>query len=433
MSIVAPPLGSKLRALLTELAHNRSAIADRSHDAVSRDSAIQADMDPGLRQDLREQIQLVVDLWFSALMTGGGLEEAAQQLAEIGRRRVHQGVPLSLLTQGLRLGMLEVWHIVLDVARRDNEIRDEMLFSLSPYLYSFVDQLSHGISVAYLDEQYRRERWREARDHELTRLILNSPDDESRFKRACDTLGIDPTGCRVALAMDIEMPDALPSHQGSRFDRLLLTIARHLKVNSDDLLHVMHRGRLVTWLPAMRGHSIVCTDQLMREAARSMAKLVPGVRAIGVGLVNRGASGWAASADEAFKAIDAGRHDTQGGNWFMYSDIALSASVLRPDSLLRYLDSLIERLTYESDLLPTLVAYFNHGQHRKLAAGALGIHPNTLNYRLDRIEEMLGADLSDSGWIARLDVAVTLRRLSGPTQLDESARGFYPALTTSQP
>ncbi len=45
-----------------------------------------------------------------------------------------------------------------------------------------------------------------------------------------------------------------------------------------------------------------------------------------------------------------------------------------------------------------------------MTAGSLGIHPNTLNYRLDRIEALLDAKIDDPTWIARLFIALRLRK-----------------------
>jgi len=45
-----------------------------------------------------------------------------------------------------------------------------------------------------------------------------------------------------------------------------------------------------------------------------------------------------------------------------------------------------------------------------VTASVLGIHPNTLNYRLDRIENILGARLDDASWVSKLDIAIKLRR-----------------------
>jgi purine catabolism regulator len=59
-----------------------------------------------------------------------------------------------------------------------------------------------------------------------------------------------------------------------------------------------------------------------------------------------------------------------------------------------------------SQLLPTLRAYLETGEQQS-AARRLGIHPNTLRYRLERIREIGGMDLEDPE--ARLNLAVALR------------------------
>jgi len=89
----------------------------------------------------------------------------------------------------------------------------------------------------------------------------------------------------------------------------------------------------------------------------------------------------------------------------LYSDIVVNESVRRTDNVLRYLSSLLERLAEEPELLSTLQTYFDQQQRRKIAADVLGIHPNTLNHRLERIETLLGAKLDDASWIAKLHVS----------------------------
>lgn len=58
------------------------------------------------------------------------------------------------------------------------------------------------------------------------------------------------------------------------------------------------------------------------------------------------------------------------------------------------------------ELLETLRAYLETGE-QQAAAKRLGIHPNTLRYRLDRITEIVDCDLSDAE--TRLNLAVALR------------------------
>ncbi|WP_371141958.1 MULTISPECIES: helix-turn-helix domain-containing protein [Burkholderia] len=44
-----------------------------------------------------------------------------------------------------------------------------------------------------------------------------------------------------------------------------------------------------------------------------------------------------------------------------------------------------------------------------MTAAALDIHPNTLDHRLERVENITGAKLDDAAWIARLEIALKLR------------------------
>lgn len=49
-------------------------------------------------------------------------------------------------------------------------------------------------------------------------------------------------------------------------------------------------------------------------------------------------------------------------------------------------------LRNKTDMVQTLELYFDAGQKLQEAAQALHIHPNTLKYRLRRIEQVLGQD-----------------------------------------
>jgi hypothetical protein len=57
------------------------------------------------------------------------------------------------------------------------------------------------------------------------------------------------------------------------------------------------------------------------------------------------------------------------------------------------------RLADGPDLLETLAAWFAHDFDRRATANALHVHPNTLDHRLHRISERLGADLSTAAGV----------------------------------
>lgn len=69
------------------------------------------------------------------------------------------------------------------------------------------------------------------------------------------------------------------------------------------------------------------------------------------------------------------------------------------------LSSYAERLREQADLRKTLLVYFTCDMRIPAAAERLSIHPNTLRYRLAKIEEILGAPLNKPATIANLYLA----------------------------
>jgi DNA-binding PucR family transcriptional regulator len=65
----------------------------------------------------------------------------------------------------------------------------------------------------------------------------------------------------------------------------------------------------------------------------------------------------------------------------------------------------------QADLFNTLEAYLDAGGNGVQTAEILHVHRSTLNYRLDRIEQVCGAKLSDPLIRMNLQVALKLLRL----------------------
>jgi len=79
----------------------------------------------------------------------------------------------------------------------------------------------------------------------------------------------------------------------------------------------------------------------------------------------------------------------------------------------RHLGPLIEHdRARNAGLVETLKAYLEAGE-QQAAAKQLGIHPNTLRYRLDRVREISGAELEDPETRLNLSVAVRVQGLLG--------------------
>lgn len=147
--------------------------------------------------------------------------------------------------------------------------------------------------------------------------------------------------------------------------------------------------------------------QLARNLQASVAPLlgprdVRGISA-GVGFTYSGALGLRKSFDEAHEALLVGRSQFGPGNVTHFKDLGLHRFLYgwfdspRSRSLAQdFLQPLLSDDTQgRRQLLTTLRAYLEARGRISVAAKQLGIHRNSLRYRLERIQELLNVDLDD--------------------------------------
>ncbi|QWA09288.1 helix-turn-helix domain-containing protein [Sodalis ligni] len=411
--LYVPTLSPSLRENTLSLADNLTVMTDGVFSSLPKMKEY-ADLTPVVRLDVNESITFSARLWFGSILNGTPpSQEDLQLFQEFGKRRVHQGTPLPALLRAFRLGALELWRGYILIAERNESLRGELLFNISPYLLEYFDEMAQLISQAYLKEQFRQARWRESLQHQLYGIIFTFPEETGEFHKTAAALGLDPSAPRIAFAVELPEADSNSPQFAQELDSVVSGIARRLTVAEDFLLRVWHHGRLVIWVPAVPGNAMNANDRMMAGRVAELREALPSSAMMGVGLMGQGARGWASTADEAIRALDFGMRCDDGRRVYFYSDIVMEESVRGTDTTLRYLVSLIEQLSGDPDLLLTLETYFEQCQRRKAAASVLGIHPNTLNYRLERIEKLLGARLDDVGWTTKLYVALKLRR-AGP-------------------
>ncbi|WP_158660623.1 PucR family transcriptional regulator [Paraburkholderia hospita] len=362
------------------------------------------------KRDIRNSIGLFVKRWCSSILEQAWFAPAEMEKFEASvRRRVHQGISLVAILCAFRLGTKELWLAHLDLAEHDNALRDDLLFVISPYLLEYSDFMAQFIGRIFLDEQFQQTSWRAEVRRQLCDLVFNGTSDDQDFCRIGRSLGFDATVPRTALAIDYELSDVSRMNPGGAFGYLVHDIAGHIKIPADHVVYVTRRGWLVLWVPCSCGSSLIFSQRLLLEAIVAFAKRSGEVRAVGVGFVNQGAKGRATSAEEAMTALNFGLHGDGARKVYLYSDIAIDESIRSNGSALRYFESMLSEILLEKDLMTTRECYFENSQHRKATAASLGIHPNTLNHRIARIETLLGAELDAPSWIARLFIALNLR------------------------
>jgi DNA-binding PucR family transcriptional regulator len=128
----------------------------------------------------------------------------------------------------------------------------------------------------------------------------------------------------------------------------------------------------------------------------------PGVTAVGIGNLSSAAADIARSYAEARHALAAGRRSGQPGAICAFADLGIHRLLLRvPDvsDLRSFADEVLGGLAQESrsagiDYLATLSAYFRENGSPARAGHRLHVHPNTVSYRIRRVEEVTGLSLS---------------------------------------
>lgn len=413
-------LSPRLRAIVKSLAADAPALAARLvetlHGSIPDYATLQ---DIHALEDVQKSCRLNVDIWYSSLLRGRPpTDEDLERVAAYGRHRVRQGVSVAALLQAFRVGTWLFWETLLAGARHDDDVSRELLNKVSPYILYHFDLLGQTVSRAYVAEQNRQHRWRDRLRYELCDVIYSNPDNVGGFGDKCQALGLDAAAPYAALAVRLKEKGIARSETDAEAEDalspILAAVVGSKATAGEGMLWTRRHGHLLIWQPWPDHETRRAEESLMLERAAKAPQSCPEIIGIGLGLPETGPLGWRRSADQSIKAIELGARMGVQGTVFRYADIALEDLVLGSQSFARHCENRMSRLASEPELLETLGAYFEHRQQRKPASYALNIHPNTLSYRLRRIEVLLDICLDDVAAIAILHTALRLRRLTQP-------------------
>ena len=100
------------------------------------------------------------------------------------------------------------------------------------------------------------------------------------------------------------------------------------------------------------------------------------------------------------------------GSWTLLSSLTVQEELV--NSYTHYYLQHINNLRDANEIKETLEMYLKYNGHLKQTAEALFIHQNTLKYRIEKIENATGFDLSDSELRLNLNLALRLEQLMTP-------------------
>jgi hypothetical protein len=303
-----------------------------------------------------------------------------------GERFAEQGIPLSDLTRTFEVASRVFVPEVIDEAM---EIGPDGVAALGYYLPFAMDQLTSVVALvsrAYLDRANELALGRRRLRDELVANLLAGASADELAARATG-LGLPRAGDYAVLVAPLPTGD-------SRSE--LGQIDRSVSAVTLNLWWVLI-GHLIAVLVPVTGRNENPVRELARELAQGLATVLGGEPTVACGPARSGLAGIRSSFQEATAIANAARaaslHGAVGGH-----EVAIHRLLLASPNVGRELQELIAPLAaydeaHGGSLIETLGAFLDANLSSVDAARILCVHRNTLRYRLDVIESLLGADL----------------------------------------
>ncbi|EEI24547.1 PucR family transcriptional regulator [Lentilactobacillus hilgardii] len=115
-------------------------------------------------------------------------------------------------------------------------------------------------------------------------------------------------------------------------------------------------------------------------------------------------------ASQALKTLQIASHLNKRNQIFNYNDLGFYRFLFQvdnPEKLRSFVpEDLLKIYKDKPELYTTLKTYLEHNQNAKASANALFIHPKTMSYRLNKIQERTSINFSDVDEVFRLNVGI---------------------------
>lgn len=349
-----------------------------------------------LDNDITEVTRLNVQLFIRLLRESRPPErDELGAMLRSARRRAEEQIPLPAVLEAYYSGFRACWEEVASLADRDDidELGDIGLLVLR-----YLELVTTAVTEAYVETVTAMTgRDRAVRDQLLMRLVVGE-DVPAMWSDA----GLRPWRERTLLDLRVRAP----RHQHDV--TVTIEARRRARVIREVLVELSGHEVLDSLTPT--GGLIVLRGTHSAEDVRSaLGKALNGRWHAGLAH----AAGPATTADAATAAHDCAEVAKRLGLATGVHEIgalALEIQVTRPGPARDALAKMLNPLDDQPDLLDTLAAYVVADGRRSEVAQELHVHPNTLDYRLHRVRDLIGVDVTKTQASHLVRSALIVRR-----------------------
>lgn len=257
--------------------------------------------------------------------------------------------------------------------------------------------------------------------------VLHSHSDRTVLEAEARLFEIDLSRPRIALIISIDDPLLTANQRIPSGDRALAT-ARYRSGITRALTsyYTGNRENIVVYLGGNNfcilkdlGNNQDQLDAALDNFKKSLRTIYGIIKAetklpttIGVGNYHAGARGVQQSYQEATNALELGTQMWDGDKIYHIDDFGVVAPLLSgvDEHNIYFSRELLERLGEHTEVIQTLEAFFTLDMSLTKTAEELGIHRNTLVYRLDRIKETLELDPRNFDDAVEIKLAILFNR-----------------------
>ncbi|MFN8124359.1 MAG: helix-turn-helix domain-containing protein [Thermoleophilia bacterium] len=386
------------------------AMLERSHAEVPEYAA---HSDPGFVEAALAHCADHVEAFLTVARRRGPLDnEELEFVRTQAVMRARQGVPLEALLHVYRAGHRAVFRAIVEAAEATRQGAEAAL-ALTDRTLGHIDVITTTFTESYLATRHEMEAGADAArrallDRALAGALEPGPESDHRAR----ALGVDPDAPYVVVTCRRSAP-------GTDAEGLAALAGRLGRIDLSDgraAVAVVRDQEVVTVLPV--------GDRSAGEIHAVLARALGGGHRAGVSLPCRGLGELARGHSEARTVLRSGSADEVASLLGMSAAEYLMATA--DDTARRLLDPRI-RAALEGDggitLAVTLLAFLDADLSAPGAADALGVHPNTVYYRLDKLARTTGRNPRRFGDLVELLVAVRLLDASPDGRAAASPRG----------
>jgi sugar diacid utilization regulator len=250
---------------------------------------------------------------------------------------------------------------------------------------------------------------RRVRDDLVEGLLLGRGRDHADTSRWAAHLGYDPARDHnvMAVAFDLPVPPAAsPADLTAQRQRIWESIEHFVGTRAPDAIVSARESEvvIVTAAPDEPGPSAMDARRLAHTCLARLAELFPAAKVvIGIGGSCRDPREVARSYAQAQRTTQTLKRLGRAGTVSAFGDLGILRLLLQvPDlaELRSFAADVLGRLAvheqeHKSEYLTTLACYFRENNSPQRASRILHVHPNTVAYRVKRIEEITGLRLDN--------------------------------------